>query len=90
MGARRSEAVEAAREVDVDDVRAARAEPQLDRFDVDDELVARLRRADEPDVGDRRAAVAVDVDREALLHGAGRPGVDDGGALQPEHASSSA
>ena len=82
-------AVQAAAEVHVDDVRAARAEPQLDGFDVHDELVAGLRRADKAEVRDRSAALAADLDRKALLHRVGRAGVQHRGAPQPEHASSS-
>ena len=39
----RALAVEAPREVDVHDVEAARAEPEVERLDVDDDLVARAR-----------------------------------------------
>ena len=88
--ARRPLAAEAARQVDVDDVEAARPEPELDGLDVDDHLVAGLRRADEADVGDRRAAVAVDVDRQALLHRARRARDEHLRAPQAEHSSSSA
>ena len=90
MRAGRPGAVEAAREVDVHDVRAAGAEPELDRLDVDDDLVAGLRGADEGDVGDRRTALVADVDRQALLDRVGRARHRDGGAPQAEHASSSA
>ena len=90
MRARRAEAVEAAREVDVDDVRAARAEAELDRLDVDDDLVADLGRTDEPDVGDRRAPLVAGLDGQALLDGIRRARDEHRGAPQPEHASSSA
>ena len=90
MRARRSLAVEAAREVDVDDVEAAGPEAELDRLDVDDELVARLCRADEPDVGDRGAPLSVDEDRQALLHRRRRTRDEHRGAPQAEHCMSRA
>ncbi len=90
MGARGSGAVESPCEVDVDDVEAARAEPQLEGLDVHDDLVAVLCQADEADVGDRRPPLAAEVDRQALLRRVRRPRDEDRGAPQPEHASSSA
>ena len=52
---RRPSPVEAAREVDVDDVKAAEPRPRSSACDVDDHLIADLGAADQRDVGDRRA-----------------------------------
>ena len=72
------------------DVEAARAEPKLERLDVDDQLVALQGGAHQADVGDRRAPDTVDEDRQALLHRGRRPGDEHRRALQAEHSSSSA
>ena len=52
-------------EVDVDDVEAARAEPEVARLGVDDHLVADLDLADQRRVGPRTAPLAADLDRRA-------------------------
>ena len=57
MRARLGGQVEAAREVGVEDVEAARAEPELARLDVDEHVVAQLDRPGQPRVGDARHAV---------------------------------
>src|SRR6202034_3492994 len=73
-------------EVDVDDVKAARAETEVERLGVDDHLIARLCPADERDIGKRRAGAAVQLDHELLLGAApGGTGVKDGGAAQLQH-----
>ena len=54
----------------MDDVEAARAKGDVERLDVDHELVADLRPPDQAHVGDRRAqgeALAGELDHELLL-----------------------
>ncbi len=58
MGAVHALPSEAACEVDVHDVKAARAEAEVVRLHVDDHIVALLARADQADIGDRSAALA--------------------------------
>src|SRR4051794_39300493 len=71
-------ALQAAGQVDVDDVEAAGAELQLDRGDVDDDLVTLSHLPHERHIGPGRAPLAVDVDRERV-HGG------DGAAPQGQH-----
>ncbi len=61
--------VEPACEVDVDEVEPAGAEAEIDRLDVDDDLVADLAGTDERDVGDRRPRRLLALERrlQALL-----------------------
>ena len=67
-GGRRGRA-DAARQIAMHDVEAARAQREPPRLDVDDDLVADLAGADEPDVRPRRRALALDVDLEARAVG---------------------
>ncbi len=83
-------AVEAARQVDVDDVEASGAEREVRRLAVDHDLVAALGGADERRVGDRRPRPAArHVDDQLLLGDvrgarlADRPAPQD----QPRHAA---
>ena len=70
----------------MDDVKAARAEAEVERLGVDDHLVADLSHADERDIRARRASVAVQLDHELLLGPApGGSGVEDDGAAQLQH-----
>ena len=70
----------------MDDVEAARAEPEVERGDVDDDLVALAHLPQQRLVGPGRPALAVDLDRQRLR------GDDDAAAqLQPAaHAAASA
>ena len=58
-------ALEAAGQVDVDDVEAAGAEPEVERGDVDDHLVAGAHLAEQRRVGPGRPPLAVDLDGRA-------------------------
>ncbi len=70
----------------MDDVEAARAEVEVERGDVDDNLVALAHLAEQRDVRPGRPSLAVDLDRQRILRD------DDAAAqLQPSaHASSAA
>ncbi len=85
MRALRSRAPQAARQVHVHDVEASGAEPEVDRGGVHDDVVADRARADEPEVGDRGAARAVDLDLHPLLGRIGRPGLHDGATAERQH-----
>jgi hypothetical protein len=65
--ARGPRAVETARQVDVHDVEAARAQREIQRLGVYDDVVPDFGGADEPHVCDRRPACAGDLDRQPLL-----------------------
>ncbi len=58
--------LEAAGEVDVDHVEAARAELEVERRDVDDDLVALVHLSQQRLVGPGRAPLAVDLDRQRV------------------------
>jgi hypothetical protein len=83
-------AAEPAREVDVHDVEAARAQPQVGCRGVHHDVVAHRAGADKADVGDRRPPHAVDLDDHALLRRVTRAGLDHGPSPERQHASSSA
>ncbi len=78
---------EPAREVDVDDVKAARAEPEIERLHVDDDLIAHLGGADERDIGDRRARAPLELDDEILLARVGGSGLCDRRSAELQHSS---
>ena len=79
----RSAPLEPAGEVDVDDVEAARAQAEVERLDVDDDLVALAHLAEQAGVGPGRAPLAVDLDRQRVL-------ADDDAAAQLQPATHSA
>jgi hypothetical protein len=81
-------AVQAAREVGVDDVEAAGAELEIRSLGVNEDVVTRLAWPEQRDVTDRRArAAAGNVDDEALLAPVDRRGLDDLPPAQDEQLS---